>query len=260
MDDSPPPGARLHPEELTLTAREADDPSVLPLLAEGEIVAIRPIPSGSNYSFYLYLDVGRGRALKTVYKPRRGEAPLWDFPSGTLYQREYAAFLVAGALGMGFIPPTVIRDGPHGPGTVQLHVEADERAEYFAFRGAHLAALRPIALFDVITNNADRKATHCILDRRGRVWGIDHGLCFNVVPKLRTVIWEFCGELIPDALLECLSAIVGEAGARRRLARTLEPHLHPAEIEAFFVRVERVAARGEFPTLDPYRNIPRGFW
>ena len=229
-------------------------------MLEGEVRWVKPIPWGSNYSFAARLSAGAHECV-AVYKPRQGEVPLWDFPDGTLYRREYCAFLVSQALGLGFVPMTVLRDGPHGVGTFQLYVDADESAEYYGFREQHVDELRAIALFDVITNNADRKAGHCLKGVDGRIWGIDHGLTFNVAPKLRTVIWDFCGQELPPGLYQSLFDVaVDEEGRRSRLRDELREHLHPNEVEAFFVRLERVVERGEFPTLDPYRNVPRGFF
>jgi uncharacterized repeat protein (TIGR03843 family) len=257
LEGGKPGDDRLPRQAVTLGAGDA---RAHELLATGTVVGIKPIPWGSNYSFVAVLSDGRGPGLMTVYKPRRGEIPLWDFPDGTLYQREYAAFLVAEALGLGFIPPTVIRDGPHGVGTFQLFVEADESTEYYGFRKQHSDELRAIALFDVVSNNADRKAGHCFKGRDGRIWGIDHGLCFNVVPKLRTVIWDFCGQQLPEPLLSQIMEFCTDAERERQLRKRLNGLLHPDEIEAFFVRLCRVVERGELPVLDPYRNVPRGFF
>lgn len=241
-------------------AGDPDDPAIDDLLATGEVVGVKPIPWGSNYSFVVALArEGQAPAL-AVYKPRRGEAPLWDFPEGTLYRREYAAYRVSRALGLGFIPPTVIREGPQGVGTFQLYVEPDEAAEYYGFRSRHVDELRRIALFDVVTNNADRKAGHCFKGRDGRIWGIDHGLCFNVVPKLRTVIWDFVGQELPTELHGALCAVYTDRVRSRQLRDELAELLHADEVAAFFVRLERICERGEFPVLDPYRNVPRGFF
>lgn len=250
------------PKPVGVPSRTIDphDPSAVELLATADIVATQPVPWGSNYSFYVTLACeGEPRAV-AVYKPRQGEAPLWDFPSGTLYRREYAAYVVACALGFDFIPPTVIRDGPHGVGTFQLFVEPDRSSEYFKFRHERADDLRAVALFDAITNNADRKPGHCFTSRDGKLWGIDHGLCFNVVPKLRTVIWEFCGQPIPDPLLTRLWDLYTDPARSDILRGDIADLLHPNEIEAFFIRLARVAERGEFPMLDPYHNVPRGFF
>jgi uncharacterized repeat protein (TIGR03843 family) len=145
-------------------------------------------------------------------------------------------------------------------GTFQLYVESDNSAEYQGFRKQHVDELRAIALFDIVSNNADRKAGHCFKGRDGRVWGIDHGLCFNVVPKLRTVIWEFCGQPLGEPLQTNLMELCTDPIRERALRLELSQLLHPDEVEALFVRMCRVAERGEFPVLDPYRNVPRGFW
>jgi uncharacterized repeat protein (TIGR03843 family) len=236
------------------------DNRLVDVLANGQVVGSKAIPWGSNYSFVVSLGRAGEAEATAVYKPRRGEVPLWDFPDGTLYRREYAAYCVSRALGMDFIPPTVIREGPHGVGTFQLYVEPDESTEYYRFRKDHVDELRSIALFDILTNNADRKAGHCFKGRDGRIWGIDHGLCFNVVPKLRTVIWDFCGQILPHGLHEQLCEAFTDPARSRLLRAELGELLHEKEVEAFFTRLARVCEMGEFPVLDPYRNVPRGFW
>jgi hypothetical protein len=242
------------------TSGDAGDDTLVDVLANGQVVGSKPIPWGSNYSFVVSLGRAGEAEAMAVYKPRRGEVPLWDFPDGTLYRREYAAYRVSRALGMRFIPPTVIREGPQGVGTFQLYVEPDQSTEYYQFRKDHVDELRMIALFDILTNNADRKAGHCFKGRDGRIWGIDHGLCFNVVPKLRTVIWDFCGQLLPGELHHQLCEAFTDPARSRVLRAELGDLLHDDEVEAFFTRLERVCEMGEFPVLDPYRNVPRGFW
>ncbi len=252
------------PDEVIATAPPTPaapfDASVEETLRTAEVVGVRSIPWGSNYSFVAVLRRADGSQLLAVYKPRRGEVPLWDFPDGTLYRRELAAYRVSRALGMEFIPPTVIRDGPHGIGSFQLFIEPDDRSDYHQFRTEHVDELRIIALFDVITNNADRKSGHCFKGRDGRIWGIDHGLTFNVVPKLRTVIWDFCGQPLPADLANRLLDFATDPERTGQLRAELGSLLHEHEVEAFFTRLERVAERGEMPVLDPYRNVPRGFW
>lgn len=225
------------------------------LLAHGEIVACQQLPWGSNYTFALALRDGDGTAYLAVYKPRRGEIPLWDFPDGTLYRREMAAYLTSQALGWDFIPLTVIRDGPLGVGSVQLYIDPVDE-DYFQFRGMHRAELQRICLFDLLTNNADRKAGHCLKDRQGRIWAIDHGLTFHTQPKLRTVIWDFCGEPFPEPLVADLRAFLGDQERVAHLRAALKPLLAPAEIEGFFRRAHRLLAHGRYPELDPYRNVP----
>ena len=144
-----------------------------------------------------------------VYKPARGERPLWDYPSG-LYRRERAVYLVSEALGWGLVPPTILRDGPMGPGSLQQFVPADFREQYFSLleRPEHHDALRAICLFDLVVNNGDRKAGHCLLGEDGHLWAIDHGLCLHEEPKLRTVIWDFAGEPFPPSAVEDLTRLV----------------------------------------------------
>ena len=138
--------------------------------------------------------------MLAVYKPQAGEAPLWDFPDGTLGQREVAAYTLASALGWPSVPPTVWREGPEGPGSVQAFVDADFEEHYFTLRSAFAEQFRRVAAFDLVANNADRKGGHCLLVRdTGVVWLIDHGVCFAVEPKLRTVVWDHAGEPVPGS-------------------------------------------------------------
>lgn len=246
--DSPPTSAR--------DSGTAD--ATVSMLQHGEINECKLVPWGSNYTFAVVLEDPAGERGSSIgiYKPRAGEAPLWDFPSGTLYQREYASYLVSRELGWDFIPHTVIRDGPHGIGTIQAYIEPEEESHYFAFRDQHHGELRRIAVFDLVTNNADRKAGHCFRGRDDqRIWGIDHGLTFNVHPKLRTVIWDFCGDPIPDDLLHGLTRIHDDPV----LADLVRPHLDPLEVEAFRARAARIAELAVFPQLSSRRNIPYGW-
>lgn len=232
------------------------------LLQHGEIVAYELVPWGSNYTFLVALagEDDEPRAV-AIYKPCQGEAPLWDFPDGTLYRREYAAYLVSQWLGWDFIPETVIRDGPYGLGTAQAYVEAEDDAHYFNLRGQHDAELRRLALFDIITNNADRKAGHLFKGTDGKIYGIDHGLTFHAQPKLRTVIWDFVGEPMPEPLLTQLAARLRDPTAVAALRAQLAPLLDQREIARFFARAERVLTARTFPGFTPGRqhNIPWGF-
>jgi uncharacterized repeat protein (TIGR03843 family) len=170
-----------------------------------------------------------------IYKPRRGERPLWDFPDGTLCQREVAAFLVSEVLGWHMVPPTVLRDGPHGVGSAQLYVEHDPEQNYFTFPAKYRDQLMRIALFDHLVNNADRKGGHCLLDASGQIWAIDHGICFHTQPKLRTVIWDFAGESIPPALLKSLQNLCHRIN-QAEVCRVLGTLLSRAEIDAMMRR------------------------
>lgn len=233
------------------------DAATLQALGAAHISDLQLVPWGSNYTFAVALRRDGEDDLIAIYKPERGETPLWDFESGTLYRREYAAYLLSCLLGWRFIPPTVIRDGPHGVGTVQLYVEPDTSVHDRTLRQNYADALRRIALFDLITNNADRKASHCFVGRHDRrVWGIDHGLTFHVQPKLRTVLWDFCGEPIGPDLLEALEALERDAG---RVRATLRPYLRRVEIDGLFARIRALRASGTYPLLNPRRNIPYGW-
>ncbi|GAB4470016.1 MAG: SCO1664 family protein [Anaerolineae bacterium] len=212
------------------------------------------LPWGSNYTILVTVNGGEISAL-AVYKPRRGERPLWDFPDGTLCQREVAAFEVSRALGWDLVPPTVLRDGPYGPGSVQYFVPHDPEEHYFTFNERYPDQLQRIALLDVIINNADRKGGHCLLGAGERIWAIDHGISFSVDPKLRTVIWDFAGQDIPAELLrdvERLCADLGQPGLRG----ALEELLTPREIEALQDRIERVLRSRRFPQMGGGRSYP----
>jgi uncharacterized repeat protein (TIGR03843 family) len=226
------------------------------LLEKGEIRQYEAVSSGSNYTFLVMMSAaGRGKFL-AVYKPQRGERPLWDFPRGTLHRRERAAYITSRTLGWPNIPVTVIRDGPFGIGSVQLFVPTASRPDLFAFQEERRKELMEIALFDLLVNNADRKAGHCLLGVDGRVWAIDHGLTFHVDPKLRTVLWDYCGEPIPQRLLEDLESLREDPARRDVLRAELETELAPEEINAFFRRADRLLRFRRYPRLDPTRNIP----
>lgn len=252
----PRAGAFFKPDHRACSTQELCD-----LVHRGRILECELIPWGSNYTFLVTMDVQQELPMLGVYKPRRGEAPLWDFPDGTLYKREYAAFLLSEALEWQLVPPTVIRDGPKGIGTVQLyvhHCQAD--ADYFALREQHAQAVQMLAVFDMIANNTDRKAGHCIRGEDGHIWGIDHGLTFHPHPKLRTVIWDFGGEAIPAALLRDIRRVCQELEAQNGLARRLRGLLMPAEIEALIYRMQYVLTHPEFPSLQTRRGVPWPFY
>jgi uncharacterized repeat protein (TIGR03843 family) len=243
--DEPPP--RL-PRRLTPAA--AHD-----LLCNGRVVSHELIPWGSNYTFLAALSHGDEPEALAVYKPRRGEAPLWDFPDGTLYKRERAAYLACQALGWDFIPLTIIRDGPEGVGSMQLFVETEGSPHRPQFTEAHRTELARIALYDLVTNNADRKSGHCLLGADGRVWGIDHGLTFHTDPKLRTVLWEFYQGDVSDDLLAAVRGLLDNAPRRAALAAELGELLARDEVRAFFARAERVVeADGQYPSLSFHRR------
>ena len=217
------------------------------LLAHGEMRECWLAPVGSNYTFYAILTNGTHRQCRVVYKPRRGEAPLWDFPDGTLHLREYAAYLLSEALGWGFVPPTTVRDGSYGIGSVQLYVESDPRANYLTLRDIHRDEMLRLCTFDVIANNADRKASHCLLGTDGRIWAIDHGITFHSQPKLRTVIWDFAGASVPQWILEDLSRLLERFEEPEGFREQLTFVLRRREVEAFRCRVEALLEHPVFP-------------
>jgi len=193
------------------------------------------------------------RTLHAVYKPIRGERPLADFPDGTLAGREIAAWLLSEALGWAIVPPTVLRDGPHGPGALQLWIETDPDADVLLMILARDPRLRRIALFDLVANNADRKGGHLLPVEGDRVHGCDHGICFAVEPKLRTVLWAWQGEPFTEAeradLARVGADIAGPLGAQLRDA------LAPEEIAATEERIAALLAAGVFPAPETDRRV-----
>lgn len=240
-------GSQHHRELLSKRARAAPQDGLRDTLERGAITSCELIARGSNYTFIVSIQ-GEGRqTVRGVYKPRDGENPLWDFPRGSLCLRERAAYLLAEALGWHFIPATVVREGPHGVGSVQAYVEHDPRLHYFLLREGHDLPFQRMSVFDWLANNADRKAGHCLCSPDGRVWGIDHGLTFNAAPKLRTVIWDYAGLPIPGEILADverlgprLTKLDGELAELKRLLR-------PDELVALCDRHASVLARRRFP-------------
>jgi hypothetical protein len=229
----------------------------LELLAEGEVEVLGLLPYSSNYVFLAKVERDGAETL-AVYKPTRGERPLWDFPTGTLAAREAAAFLVSHAGGWNLVPPTVLRnDAPLGPGSLQLFIEHDPERHFFTLAEERLTDLIAFAAFDVVINNADRKAGHVIEDERGKLWAVDHGLAFNVEPKLRTVIWTFADDPLDAEMrerLRCLRALLVDP---RGLGGELADLLSPAESRATLRRVESFLADARFPYPDPgHHHLP----
>jgi hypothetical protein len=211
---------------------------------------------GSNHTFLAEVGSGPGQLL-AVYKPVEGEQPLWDFPAQSLARREVAAYLVSEALGWGLVPPTVYRpDGPGGGGSLQLFQPTDPARHYFTFTPEERQRLRPAAVFDILINNADRKAGHVLLAPGGHLWLIDHGVCFHEEHKLRTVIWDFAGEPIPAALLEAVHKLQRGLEGSGPLLAQLRALLSSREVEAFSARVGRLLTIGRFPHPGPGRPYP----
>jgi hypothetical protein len=193
----------------------------------------------SNYTFLARLEPHPPAGLLAVYKPARGESPLWDFEAGSLYRREVAAYQLSKVLGWPRIPPTVVRrQGPHGKGALQLFIDADRR-HFLEQQTTRRDIWAQVALFDVIANNADRKSGHCLFDAQDEVWVIDHGLTFHIDQKLRTVIWDFSGEPLPQELCGDVERALSEV-ERGSLAKTLEGLLSPPEIRMLKRRLRGV--------------------
>lgn len=220
---------------------------ILAALREGEVNVQGQFLSGSNYTFMAEV-AHAGRELIAVYKPVRGEQPLWDFPSGTLSKREVAAYVLSEALGWELVPPTVFRRKlPLGPGSLQVYVEHNADYHYFNFEEADRLRLHPVVVFDLLINNADRKGSHIIKDEDGHLWLIDHGVCFHDEDKLRTVIWDFAGERIPEALMEDVRALTERIEARGELYEQLLDWLAPREVNAIAARGRRLLVTCRFP-------------
>ena len=231
-----------------------NDPRLPAALVSGDLELLGLLPNSSNYTFLARATAGDDQIL-TVYKPRRGEMPLWDFPEGTLCRREVAAYVVARELGWPNVPPTVLRDGPEGLGSTQLFVEFDPSQHYFTLEGTHHDEFRRVALFDMVVNNADRKGGHCLLAPDGTIWVVDHGVCFNEEPKLRTVIWEHVGEPIPPDLLDDVQRF-RDRSRTGDLRAELDELLSADELLALDERIGSALAVGVFPEPGPGRPYP----
>jgi uncharacterized repeat protein (TIGR03843 family) len=225
-----------------------DADRVLELLRAGEIDIEGRLVDASNATLYCAIS-DPAMTAACVYKPIRGERPLWDFPDGTLAYREVAAYRVSEATGWSIVPPTVLRDGPVGPGMVQLWIDVDESVDLAALVRARQPALRRMALFDAVVNNADRKGGHLLPLPDGHVYGVDHGVCFSVEPKLRTVLWGWRGERLDDDELFVLSDLRAQLAGP--LCTDLQALLAPDEVEATTARVDALLAAGCFPFPSP---------
>jgi uncharacterized repeat protein (TIGR03843 family) len=221
--------------------------AVLPILDNGEIELEGQFLWGSNYTLLVKVNC-EGETIDAVYKPSRGERPLWDFPRSTLALREVAAYLVSDALGWDFVPPTVFREaGPMGEGSLQMHVEHDPDHHFFNFNMAETESLRAASLFDVLINNADRKGGHFIVDDEDKIWLIDHGICFHPDPKLRTVLWNFAGERLPERLCADLQTFAAQLTPEAEIFHQLAACLSHREIDAMAHRADYLLESGIFP-------------
>ncbi|MGW7525121.1 SCO1664 family protein [Streptomyces sp. NPDC054783] len=266
---------RIPPRSVTPTDAAADS-AAAELLARGELTVRGRIREASNAALFCTIALD-GLEASCIYKPVAGERPLWDFPDGTLAAREVAAYEVSEATGWGLVPPTVLRDGPYGEGMCQLWIDVQAEAELLAlvdaeepepgWRAIGLAEvgegrtallvhadderLRRLAVLDAVINNADRKGGHLLPTTDGRLYGIDHGVTFNVENKLRTLLWGWAGEQLTTEALDALRTLREALGGP--LAERLTALITPAEIHATRARVEALLTKGVHPE-------PNGEW
>ena len=228
-------------------------PAIMLILEKGATTLKGEFLWGSNYTFLVTMQQ-EDQQLLAVYKPTQGERPLWDFPAASLARREAAAFGVSDALEWELVPPTVYReDAPLGPGSLQVFIEHDPEYHSFNFSKADKQRLRPAVLFDLLINNADRKGSHVLLDETKHVWLIDHGICFHVDDKLRTVIWDFAGEAFPRELVRDLQDLQKKLKGST-LRQKLLTLLSEEEVEALAARASQLAAQPRYPEPDPRRR------
>lgn len=240
-----------------------DNPRRLPIEQVSEILEKGDVDSehgilrwSSNYAFLVSVKLNED-TVNAVYKPQRGERPLWDFPDGTLCYRETAAYLTSKELCWEIVPPTVLREGARGIGSFQYFIEHDPQVNYFSFDETMIPQLKRMSVFDYVINNADRKGGHCLVDCDGHLWGIDHGISFNTVHKLRTVIWDFAGQPIPEALLNDLSRLCGLLDdPSTPYAKAMYRLLAAAEIRAFQNRLRHMLKHRRYPQPGPGPNYP----
>ncbi|MFF8094725.1 SCO1664 family protein [Streptomyces sp. NPDC016675] len=263
---------RIPPRSVTTDAAAAE------LLARGELTVRGRIRDASNAALYCTV-THEGREAACIYKPVAGERPLWDFPDGTLAQREVAAYEVAEATGWGLVPPTVLREGPYGEGMVQLWIEAVPETELLAlvdaeepgpgWKAVGLAQvdegrtallvhadderLRRLAVLDAVLNNADRKGGHLLPAAGERLYGIDHGVTFHAENKLRTLLWGWAGDPLTGEALTVLDALREALKDGGTLAGRLAALITPAELDATRARVDALLASGRHPE-------PSGEW
>ena len=230
--------------------------AMLNILEQGDVAMEGLVPWGSNYTFLVRVRFDDG-AAEAIYKPGKGERPLWDFARGTLCLRERAAYLTSRALNWGLVPPTILREGPHGWGSFQYFVDHDPQQHYLTIQGEYTLQVQRIVLFDALINNADRKSGHVLIGEGGRLWAIDHGVCFHQEYKLRSVIWEFASEPIPEILIDDLVAFQDWLCYRNVPEYVeLSQLLDKGEMDALEQRLEQLIKRGTFPVPGSGRPYP----
>ena len=227
-----------------------EESQALELLTTGTIEVTGRLVDASNVTLLAEISTD-DEIAECVYKPVAGERPLWDFPEGTLAGREVATYLVSAATGWRVVPPTVLRDGPFGPGMVQLWMDADPTVDLLDLARSDRPALRRMAVLDAVVNNADRKGGHLIPMLDGHVYGVDHGVCFSADPKLRTLLWRWAGRPLTEEAVDVLArlsiVLCGDLGA------ALEEHLTVTEVRKTRTRVATLLRTGIHPE-------PSGEW
>lgn len=234
-----------------MSTHELDSATQLNILLRGEMSVVTRMPYSSNATYLVSLALD-DKSIQAIYKPMRGERPLWDFKPG-LHRREVAAYQLSETMGLGFVPPTVLRDGPSGEGSVQLLIESDPDEHYFTIfeqRQDLHDQFRAMCMFDILANNTDRKSGHVLVDKNSRVWGIDHGVCFAADFKLRTVIWEFGGEEISQPLLEQIELLT------QTVPLEVATLLSEQEVVAITERAKWLLKGAQFPVDPSGRHYP----
>lgn len=246
-DDSPESDESPFRARPSLSTTDAVD-----ILTKGEIQVLGRMPYSSNATFLVDLMIGEEVPAQAIYKPERGEQPLWDFP-GSLYRREVAAFLLSETLGWGHVPPTVTVDGPLGIGSLQLFVPAIFDEHYFTLldREELHGAFKEICAFDLVANNTDRKAGHVLIDEDDGLWAIDNSLCFHQEFKVRTVIWDFAGDDLSEAVENGLEQLLDD-GLPDALAELLDPF----ERDAVLTRARMLLMARSYPHDPTGRRWP----
>jgi uncharacterized repeat protein (TIGR03843 family) len=222
----------------------AELPDVLRLLRDGELAVEGRLYDASNATLYCTVTLD-GVTVPCVHKPIVGERPLWDFPDGTLAYREVSAYAVSEAMGWDIVPPTVLREGPFGPGMCQLWIDIDDTVDLGALARSDHPQLRRMAVFDAVVNNADRKGGHLLPTPEGHIYGVDHGVCFSVDDKLRTLLWRWRGKRLTDEAIDVLSGL--RAQLEGDLGSALMRLLDREEVLTTVDRVDRLLATRRHP-------------
>jgi hypothetical protein len=218
------------------------------LLTDGALEVVGRLVEASNTTLYCRISTASAEAT-CVYKPEAGERPLWDFPDGTLARRELAAYLVSELTGWAIVPPTVYRDGPYGPGMVQLWIDIDDQVDLIELLSSDDPRLRRMAVFDAVINNADRKGGHLLPTPDGHLYGVDHGVCFAADDKLRTLLWRWAGQPLPPEAVAVLVRLRSQLS--QELGAELAALLMADEITALDQRIARLLGSGRYPMPNP---------